>query len=358
MSDLGDPQDEAVQPAPTELIRYATWFLKLVDRDRNADYRDKPWDLLGALLLQHKADWEDGTPGKPIATHDLWRCALEERGEDASDAKSDTARKRINDHWGELITRFSEFEGRFTDAARKAGFSGLLWPVKNQSSGGKSSTYYLEWRKFGEAVTQPLLPQRYKELDFVLRYHEDQSSLRFSWIGRFFLLPLLFKRHDATTVRIEGMRRWAPAVGLGLLALFVGAMVVLALISAVSSSMNWSLLILAGGVYWFYLRPLARLYDRKVIMASPLFYPFKDSDCQVELLWDAPTQDGQRPRAYNLRLVRFAADCPLCGGKVWLEDGKFEHFNRLVGRCSEEPGEHVFTFDRKLRAGYWLRTEN
>ncbi|MEI7612747.1 MAG: hypothetical protein WCK63_07545 [Betaproteobacteria bacterium] len=356
MSDLGDLKKEVFQPAPVELIRYAAWFLQFIDQDRNADYRDKHWGLLRALLIQHKADWEDDAPGKPIATQELWRLALEERGEDTSDAKGSKARNRVNDHWNDLRSRFYEFEGRFTDAARKAGFTGLLWPEKHQSSGGTSSTYYLAWRKFGEAVTQPALAQSYKELPFVLHYHEDQSSLRFSWIGRLLLLPLLFKHHNATTVRIEGLRRWVPALGLGLLALFVGALVILALIPAASSKLNWSLVIMAATVYWFYLCPLARLYDRKIMMASPLFYPFKSRDCQVELLWDVPTREGTHSSAYNLRLVRYASECPLCGGKVWLEDGGFEYFNRLVGRCSEEPGEHVFSFDRKLRAGYWLRS--
>ncbi len=30
-------------------------------------------------------------------------------------------------------------------------------------------------------------------------------------------------------------------------------------------------------------------------------------------------------------------------------------FLRFCGRSDEEPGEHVFSFDRKLRAGHWLR---
>ena len=355
MSDQVDSREEESQPKPDELIRYAAWFLQFIGRDRNTDYQEKHWDLLRVLLIQHRGDWTDGAPGKPLATHDLWRSALEERGEDASDANVKKSRNRVNDHWNELRSGFSEFEGRFADAAHKAGFTGLLWPEKNQSNGGKSSTYYLEWRKFGEAVAQPALPPRYKEQPFVLHYHEDRSSLRFSWIAQCLLVPLFFKHRDATTFRIEGLRRWVPALGLGLLGLFIGASFVLALIPAASPSLNWALVIMAGTMYWFFLHPLLRLYDYRIMMASPLFYPFKDRDCQIELLWDTPPQETQASRAYNLRLVRYAADCPLCGGKVWIEDGRFEYFNRLVGRCSAEPGEHVFSFDRKLRAGYWLR---
>lgn len=356
MSDVGELRDEGLQPSSTDLLRYSNWFLQLIDRDRNPDYRDKTWDLLRVLLIQHKADWEDATSPKSVSTQDLWRLAQEEHGEEKSDVNGDTARKRVNDHWGDLITGFAEFEGRFIDAARKAGFSGLLWPKKNQSSGGKSSTYYLEWRDFGQAVAQPPLPPGYNELPFVLRYREDKSSVRFSWIGRlFFSLPLLFKHRDATTVRVEGLRRWIPAIAMALLAVFIGAMVVLALILSPASGLHWNLVILAALIYWFYLRPLTQLYDRRIIMMSPLFFPFKDRDCQVEVLWDVPAEKETPSRAYDLRLVRFAADCPMCDGKVWLEDGKCQFMNRLVGRCSEEPGEHVFSFDHKLRAGYWLR---
>jgi hypothetical protein len=94
------------------------------------------------------------------------------------------------------------------------------------------------------------------------------------------------------------------------------------------------------------------------MMAHPLFYPFKDRDCQVELLWDSPEGNADRAAAYDLRLVRYAATCSLCGGKVWVEDGGVQFFNRLIGRCVDEPSEHVFSFDRKLKAGFWLRRSN
>ncbi|UCV13331.1 hypothetical protein [Quatrionicoccus australiensis] len=354
MSNLGDQVKQSWQSESVDILRYTQWFLHLIDRDCSSTYRDKSWDLLRALFLQHKADWIDGGVALPISTLDLWRSTLEERGETTSGAVSDKARKRVNEHWPNLMSQFSGFEGRFTEAARKAGFSGLLWPSKHQSNGGNSSTYFLEWRAFDENVLQPELPAGYGELPFILRYHEDQSSLRFSWIGRLFLAPLMFKQQSISTMRIEGARRWIPAIGMGLLATVIGTMAVLALIPG-ASELNWNLLILAGAFYWIYLRPLARLYDLKIMMASPLFYPFKDRDCQIELQWDGPTPNQDRPRAYNLRLVRYAANCPLCGGRVWLEDGKLQYFNRVVGRCEEEPAEHVFSFDRKLRAGAWLR---
>ena len=147
MSDPSDtPQCEGACPLP-ERVRFAQWFPMLLDRDRSADYREVFWDLLRALLTQYQGDGKDGI--EPVSTHDLWRWTLEERGESVDGLTSEKARKRVNPHWSALEQSFAELQGRFTDAARKAGFTRLLWPTKDKSEGGRSSTYRLEWRPFG-----------------------------------------------------------------------------------------------------------------------------------------------------------------------------------------------------------------
>ena len=55
-----------------------------------------------------------------------------------------------------------------------------------------------------------------------------------------------------------------------------------------------------------------------------------------------------------IRLVRYTADCPLCGGKIELASGRPEHKLPLVGRCTESPHYHVFTFDRMLCRGTYI----
>lgn len=356
MSDLSDtPQCEGGCPL-LERVRFAQWFQTFLDRDRSADYRDTPWDLLRALLTQYQGDGKDDIEPKSHSTQDLWRYTLEERGEPVVGLTSDKARKRMNDHWPALEESFAELQGRFTDAARKKGFTGLLWPTKDKSEGGRSSTYRLEWRPFGVSTALPTLPADYEKLPFVLRYRVDRSSLRFSLLGRLFLWPLLFRRQGEASMRIDGVRRYVPAVGLGLMVLLTGLPVLIALMRVADGALEWELMVVAAIFFWFLLRPLIRLYDRFIIMASPLFYPFSEKECQVELVWDpqAAVPPG-RSRGYNLRLVRYLADCPMCGGNVSLREGGLGQFNRLVGCCDEEPGEHVFSFDRKLRAGYWLQ---
>lgn len=356
MSDLSDtPQSEGACPLPKR-VEFAQWFQTFLDRDRSADYRDTPWDLLRALLTQYQGDGKDDIEPKSHSTRDLWRYTLEERGEPVDGLTSDKARKRMSDHWPALEESFAELQGRFTDAARKKGFTGLLWPTKDKSDGGRSSAYRLEWRPFGASTALPTLPADYEKQPFVLRYREDRSSLRFSLLGRLFLWPLLFRRHSEASMRIDGVRRYVPAVGLGLTLLLTGLPVLIALMRVADGAFEWELMIVASIFFWFLLRPLIRLYDRFIIMASPIFYPFSEKECQIELVWDPEAAVlPARSRGYNLRLVRYLADCPMCGGNVSLREGGLGQFNRLVGCCDEEPGEHVFSFDRKLRAGYWLQ---
>lgn len=358
MSDFSDtPQSEGECLLP-ERVRFAQWFQAFLDRDRSAYYQGVLWDLLRALLTQYQGDGKDDIEPKSHSTQDLWRYTLEERGEPVDGLTSDKARKRMNEHWPGLEEAFAELQGRFTDAARKAGFAGLLWPAKDKSDGGRSSTYRLEWRPFGVSTALPTLPAGYDKLPFVLRYREDRSSLRFSLLGRLFLWPLLFRRQGEASMRIDGLRRYVPAIGFGLMLLLTGLPVLIALMRVADGVLEWRLMIVAA-IFGFLLWPLIRLYDRFIIMASPLFYPFSEKECQVELVWDpeAAVLPG-RSRGYSLRLVRYVADCPLCGGNVSLRDGGLGQFNRLVGYCDEEPGEHVFSFDRKLRAGYWLRNRD
>ncbi|MDI3491351.1 MAG: hypothetical protein PWP11_2628 [Thauera sp.] len=81
MSDLSDTsQSEGTCPLPKR-VEFAQWLLRFVDRDRSGDYRDAFWDLLRALLTQYQGDGKDDVEPRSLSTQELWRWALEERGE-------------------------------------------------------------------------------------------------------------------------------------------------------------------------------------------------------------------------------------------------------------------------------------
>src|SRR5690606_9386915 len=54
------------------------------------------------------------------------------------------------------------------------------------------------------------------------------------------------------------------------------------------------------------------------------------------------------------RLVRFSADCPICGSNIELRPGKPDQNLPLVGRCIESPYAHVYSFDRMTLQGTYL----
>jgi hypothetical protein len=98
------------------------------------------------------------------------------------------------------------------------------------------------------------------------------------------------------------------------------------------------------------IRPSIRLFDDRIVLAHDLLINFKEKSAQFELLKDGELR--------LIRLVRYSADCPLCGATLYLEEGAPDYPRRLVGRCHESPREHVFSFDRVTRKGKSLRNND
>jgi len=93
-------------------------------------------------------------------------------------------------------------------------------------------------------------------------------------------------------------------------------------------------------------RPWWQLLDHRVVSAPSAVVAFAEDPCQLEMYRHA----GEK----WIRLVRFTADCPLCGGSVELMPGKPDQCVPLVGRCLESPHYHVFSFDRSHLLGTYM----
>lgn len=52
-----------------------------------------------------------------------------------------------------------------------------------------------------------------------------------------------------------------------------------------------------------------------------------------------------------VRMLRFTATCPLCGGEVEVQEGRRAFRGRYIGACGRNPVEHLFTFDHVLKRG-------
>lgn len=114
-------------------------------------------------------------------------------------------------------------------------------------------------------------------------------------------------------------------------------------------------IMLVGAIPWYAFRVVKRferLVDDRMIMASDHMVGFREFGVCLELFKpDGATTDTPK----SLRMIKYAASCPVCGAQVLLDAGEPDFPRRIVGRCQESPREHVFSFDRATRSGSRLR---
>lgn len=95
-------------------------------------------------------------------------------------------------------------------------------------------------------------------------------------------------------------------------------------------------------MYWNDVRPFVRLVEDRIHMAGDgLMKEIKPAQLEIwreqgETVW---------------RLVRYTSSCAVCASPLDVQRGEPDFPRRLVGRCSESPREHVFSFDRITRLG-------
>lgn len=157
---------------------------------------------------------------------------------------------------------------------------------------------------------------------------------------------------------------WAGKIYLGIFGpLFLGGLFLLWLFFVVMAGAPTSLALLKGGLTWIAILTVGylifgwqvRLVANRVTFAPLLMQPLssKYSDYLLELRSDEDREMN------SLYLVRYVADCPICGpkghGTVRVQSGRLEFLGRLVGRCNRAPNEHTFSFDHITRQGRFLR---
>lgn len=100
------------------------------------------------------------------------------------------------------------------------------------------------------------------------------------------------------------------------------------------------------------LKGFEQFLDDRIVLAPVYFVALKENGICIER-FRPPNSATDAPQ--SVRLVRYAAQCPICRAQVLLEAGEPDFPRRLVGRCQESPREHVFSFDRVTQQGINLR---
>ncbi len=112
------------------------------------------------------------------------------------------------------------------------------------------------------------------------------------------------------------------------------------------------------GISSFIAIPLRQLYlclNNRIISAPMLLLPSDVYNAQIEYVSTGKKSKDDEKTIRKFRVVIYSSTCPLCNSRIEVENGGREFHNRLVGRCTEAPLEHVYSFDRVLCKGKALR---
>lgn len=249
--------------------------------------------------------------------------------------------------WKEIENRhYPEIEPTLIELSRQAGLK--VYPALQKLS-GKPALYRLATKALpvGSQVTSTSdtdLPPN------MILYKRD-LSLRLSWLGAIFFSRGLswtpFKRFSFLT--------WQLLFLLSFVAFDLLLWLILWRSKGPLSGQELVVVTMAIGLpfgtYWHF-RDIFRLFDDRIMIAPEWMLAWKDFGATVEI------NRAKNPDETSTILVqRYTATCTICGWMVKLDQGDPDFPRRIVGRCEENPREHVFSFDRSSRHGIQLHCD-
>ena len=311
-------------------------------RDYVAAHNDssKMFRFLGSLAAEVLADLDKGGQGE--ASSKSIYMADQPRGE------PEKASGWASEAWNSWVKKRDERESGLQDYATNQRLTSYPWPSKRGDSkggAGRPTLYTIEAKSLEARATETA-----NVANADIRYIRETTP-KAAWWARWFF---------STEFRLTGWRRilfLTPPVFFLLAALIVFSAVWFLLVYQPNLTTGRVLTLIASAalfisVAWRSIATVGRLGDKRIIMIPEILLSFRERGVQLELsrMSNAPGTSSR------LGLVRYAATCPICSARVFLNDGGREFHGRLVGRCEESPDEHVFSFDRVTRSGKSLRS--
>lgn len=299
-------------------------------------------DVLRFLAKDTLARESAGLPPAEVSNHAIKQVVAPDSDKDPS--------AWLSPVWKKLEREMVELEAGLSDFARLHGYSHYPWIKKRDSGGGagNKSGYMLDCRWVSEIP----LDETKKADDFDVTYIAA-AKIAPSWWTRW-----LFSHDYAAGGWRKALLVGAPIAAfivLGLLGSLLFAVLGQSRGPVMTQDLLLALMIVV--VYWLCRRiifGLDRLMDDRIMLAPDHLVGLNEFGVCLELTGRPGEKKGPRV----LSLVKYAAECPICGAEILLEKGEPDFPRRLVGRCQESPREHVFSFDRAFKAGYQLRPEH
>lgn len=231
--------------------------------------------------------------------------------------------------------------------AEQMGLKSLPAIASNDAKGGSGNQriYWLTTLPIEASDGDSLLGQAHRQIIYTRTESGEVQPVLF--------LRLFFRKGVLENRSWRGvMMLGAVLLGVGFLSLWVLASVWS--LSALDQALTLRQLtssafvaLMAWFVWCYVYQPWFQLVEHRVVKAPAALLSLKEDSAELEMYRD----DAKRPWT---RFVRFSSDCPFCGGRILLAEGKPDHQMPLVGRCGESPHAHVFSFDRARLSGVYI----
>jgi hypothetical protein len=105
---------------------------------------------------------------------------------------------------------------------------------------------------------------------------------------------------------------------------------------------------------YYIAKPFYLTLDNSIAIVSNWMLRISQRSGQVEMHYLDKEDDNGFPLR-EIRLSIYSAKCPICGGKVFIDNGKNEFKGRLIGKCRKAQTEHIYSFDHIKKEGRLLR---
>lgn len=243
--------------------------------------------------------------------------------------------------WKEIEVRhYPEIEARLIELARQAGLG--FYPVLEKDD-GKPAFYRLAAKAIPASENDSAAHDQTVPAGTII-YKRD-LTLKLSLLGK-----LVFENG----LRWTASKRWSFLTWHLFFFIVTAILVVLAWLvlwhrTTPLTGQDIVLLALAVGFpvgAYKHFSGIFRLFDHRIMLASEWFLSWKELGATVEI---SRSKDPDAPSTIHVH--RYSAECPICGWMVKLDKGEPDFPGRIVGRCEENPCEHVFSFDRSTKQG-------
>lgn len=348
-----------------------------------------PYQAFKDLVELTLADLEENTPNEEYH-YDVELIAKKMGKEWTNEKEREKAIKSVKNYFKRLMNDFPSFISDFQEIAKRRNLSAIPTIEIISKKGAYLNIYYLGYQKvnfdtdkkednFKEKSNSEKYNREIKKLNSQDEFKfeectEESENINFQNEQNFEVqystenvkLNLFDWRYN---YELSGKRMFFDVVFMMLVFLGIIYFVLWSfpnnigyIFSFKGFGFSYSLLL---SIYILIIWPAKRKWDyitkRIIYIFPPFFAPSRFTETQLECVATDKIRESTGRPIRKIQLVSYWATCPICKEKLQrnvridVSKGGKEFHNRLIGRCSESPTEHIYSFDHITRIGKPLR---